>query len=66
MHPTLQVANKTGIGTMRGIFDSDAHVFSGFAIKKIFINVHVRVLVIGKVVVNQGLSIDVLCTRDPL
>jgi len=65
MHVALEIANEAGIATVRWIFDRHPHVLSGHTIKQIFVNINVRILIVGKVIVNQCFAIDEFGASHP-
>ena len=65
VHVAVEVADETGVRTVRRILHGDAHVFAGETVEKIVIHVHVRILIVREVVVNVRLAIDPLGTGNP-
>ena len=65
VHAALQIANETGVRTVRGILYGDAHVPARQAVEEIIIHVHVRILIIREIIIDVRLAIDPLRACDP-
>lgn len=62
---TVQAANDSAVGTVRGVIVGHPFVLTGPAIEQVVIDKNVWILVVGKVVVKVRFAIGILGSRHP-